>query len=1144
MDYDAVLAQVVTLLQQEQRVAYRVLKRRLQLDDELLEDLKDDLIYAKKLAMDEDGRVLVWTGGTSGAPRTTPSAPQAIPSTAPQEAHPAQAQVASAIPSPAPDAERRQLTVLFCDLVDSTALSGQLDPEDLRDVVRAYHQVGSEVITRFEGHIAQLLGDGLLVYFGYPQAHEDDAHRAVRTGLGILEAMGDLNKRLEQEKGITLALRLGIHTGLVVVGAMGGGGRQEQLALGETPNVAARIQGLAAPNTVVMSDATYRLVQGYFQCQDLGAQALRGVTESMRVYHVLRESGATSRLDVAQPRGLTPLVGRESEVALLLERWEQVKAGHGQVVLLTGEAGIGKSRLVQVLKDHVANEPHVRWECRSAEYAQNTALFPLTDLFQRLLQFQAEDTSDEKLRKLEHALSQYRLPMEESVPLFAPLLSFPIPEDRYPPLNLSPQRQRQKTLEALVAILLELAEPQPMLFILEDLHWTDPTTLELLGLLVEQVPTTAIATLLTCRPHFQPSWHHRSYITEMTLNHLSHTQVAQIVTGMTNGKTFPAAVLQQIIEKTDGVPLFVEELTKAIVESGQLKAVDGHYELIGSFSTFAIPTTLQDSLMARLDRLVTAKAVAQYAAVIGRQFAYDVLSTVSQLDDATLQRELSRLVEAELLYQRGLPPQVTYMFKHALIQDAAYQSLLKSTRQQYHQRIAQVLEERFAETAEAQPELLAHHYIEAGLTEQSIAYWYKAGQRAIERSAYVEALAHLRQGLTLLETLPETPQRLQRKVNMYIALGASLLATKGYAAPEVGETYAYARQLCAHLDDPHQLFTGLRGQWNYSLVRAELQTAHALGAQLLTLAQQSQDSAMLVTAHSVIGATLFWLGAVATAHAHFTQGRALYDPTQHRAAAFLYGDDDGVSCHSFAAWVLWYLGSPDQGLSQSQEAVTLAQQNARPFNLGLALCWAAMFHQFRRERRATQECAEAAMSLAVEQEFPVWIAFGSLLRGWALAQRGQAREGLEQMLQSMHAFRATGAELARPYWLALLAEVHGILGRPAAGLPVLTEALALVDTTGERWCEPELYRLQGALLLQQSPNHSVEAEICFHHAIRIAQSQQAKSWELRAATSLARLWQQQGKRDEARQVLGDVYRWFTEGFDTLDLQDAKALLAS
>src|SRR5262249_4686289 len=536
-----------------------------------------------------------------------------------------------------------------------------------------------------------------------------------------------------------------------------------------------------------------------FACQDLGAQALRGVTASMRLYHVLRESGATSRLDVAQPRGLTPLVGRESEVTLLLERWEQAKAGHGQVVLLSGEPGIGKSRLVQVLKDHVINEPHVRWECRSAEYAQNTALFPHTDLFQRLLQFQSEETPDEKVGKLEQMLSQHRLPLEETVPLFAPLLSLPIPEDRYPPLALSPQRQRQKTLETIVAILLEHAERRPVLFILEDLHWADPTTLELLHLVIEQIPTNSVLMLLTCRPTFQPSWSHRSYLSEITVSHLSHAQVEQIVTGVTHGKTLPKEVLQQIIAKTDGVPLFIEEMTKAILESGQLTAVDGYYELTGSLSTLAIPTTLQDSLMARLDRLMTGKVIAQLGAPIGRQFSYALPQAVSQLNERTLHEELHRLVEAELVYQRGIPPQATYVFKHALIQDAAAQSLLKSTKQGYHQRIAQVLESQFPETAETQPELLAHHYTEAGLIEQAARYWQRAGENAIQRSAHVEAITHLRQGLGLLQTLPETPERTQREVDMYIALGASLIATKSYAAHEVGETYRRAQQLCQYL---------------------------------------------------------------------------------------------------------------------------------------------------------------------------------------------------------------------------------------------------------------------------------------------------------------------------------------------------------
>ena len=546
--------------------------------------------------------------------------------------------------------------------------------------------------------------------------------------------------------------------------------------------------------------------------------------------------------------------------------------------------------------------------------------------------------------------------------------------------------------------------------------------------------------------------------------------------------------------------------------------------------------------MARLDRLMTGKVIAQLGATIGRQFSYALLQAVAQLNDRTLHEELHRLVEAELLYQRGLPPEATYTFKHALIQDAAYESLLKSTRQGYHQRITQTLEAQFPATAVTQPELLAHHCTEAGLTEKAVGYWHHAGQRASEHSAHVEAISHLTTGLALLKTLPETPQRLQREVNMLIALGASLLAVKGSAAAQVGEIYTSAQQLCQHLDNPQQRFPVLRGLWNYYHVRAEHQTAHALGEQLLILAQQSQDSAILIAAHRAVGTSLFRLGALPAALTHLAQGIALYDPQQHRSSAFLHGEDAGVICHSFSAWTLWSLGSPDQGRSRSHEAVTLAQQMAHPYSLSYALTGAAVLHQLRREVWAAQECAEAVIRLATEQGFPMWKAAGSILYGWALAQQGQAKEGIEQLHQGLRACHATGAEVMQPYHLALLAEAHGTLGKPEAGLAVLTEALTLVDTTGERWYEPELYRLKGELLLQQSSDNHAEAESCFHQAIAIAQNQQAKSLALRASTSLARLWQQQGKRQEAYDLLAPVYGWFTEGFDTADLQEAKALL--
>jgi class 3 adenylate cyclase/predicted ATPase len=1151
MTFDHILSQVLELLQRQGRVSYRALKRRFDLDDDYIEDLKEELLFAYPV-VDEEGRGFVWTGEAERPPVST-STPPAL-----QEVTPA---IQSTQAAPPREAERRQLTVMFCDLVDSTRLSSQLDPEDYREVVRAYQKACAEVIQRYDGHIAQHLGDGLLVYFGYPQAHEDDAQRAIHSGLGIVEAIGKLTTNLEPAKGIKLAVRLGIHTGLVVVGEMGGAGRQEQLALGEVPNIAARIQGLAEPNTVLISADTYRLIQGYFACQELGEQTLRGVEQPIAVYRVLKESGVQSRLEVATARGLTPLVGREQAVGLLLERWHQVKEGQGQVILLSGEGGIGKSRLVQVLKEHIANEPHMWWECRSSPYSQNTALYPITDFFQRALQWQQDEMPEVKLTKLEQALRQYRLPVAETVPLFAPFLSLTLPEDRYPPLMLSPQRQRQKTLETIVAFLLELAERQSVLFILEDLHWTDPSTLELLDLLIDHTPAASLCLLLTCRQTFQPAWHHRSYLTEVTVNRLSREQITRMAGHVAGGKPLPHQVLEQIIEKTDGVPLFVEEMTKALLESGHLQEVNGHYELTGTLPALAIPATLQDSLMARLDRLVTAKAVAQYAAVIGRQFSYELLHAVSQLDEVILQHELGRLVEAELLYQRGLPPQATYLFKHALIRDAAYETLLKSTRQQYHQHIAQVLAVQFPDTVETQPELLAHHSTEAGLIAQAIPYWHQAGQRAAQRSAHAEAISHLTNALELLKTLPDTPERAQQELALQITLGPALSATKSWAAPEVERAYARARELCQQIGETPQLFTVLRGLWVFYFIRAEYQTAQELGERCLTLAQSLQDPSFLLEAHHALWDTLVWLGEVVSARAHMEQGAALYDPQKHRSHALLYEEDPEVCRLAVEALALWYLGYPDQALGSIHNALTLAREISHPYSLAMALSLAVWVHQCRRETQLTQERAEAFITLSTTEGFPFWAAWGTIVRGWGLTEQGQGEEGVAQIRRGLPMYRATGAEAFQPYFLALLAEVYGKVGQGQEGLTALAEALAMADRTGERLHVAELYRLKGTLTLQSSiqnpqskittlpsltpnPQAEAEAEECFWKAIEIARQQQAKSLELRTAMSLSRLWQQQGKRAEAYNLLAPIYSWFTEGFDTVDLQEAKALLTA
>jgi predicted ATPase/class 3 adenylate cyclase len=1142
VDFVAVLDQVITLLRQRGRVAYRTLKVQFHLDDDALEALKDELLYAQQIAQDEDGRVLVWMGGAAPSPSPPPLSHTQASQPPTQEAALPQTAPPLAAPSP-PDAERRQLTVLFCDLVDSTALAGQLDPEDWREVVRAYQDTCAKVIARFGGHIAQYLGDGLLVYFGYPLAHEDDAQRAVRAGLGMIEAVAQLTTRLERERGVRLTVRLGIHTGLVVVGDVGGGSRQEQLALGETPNLAARLQGIAAPNTLVISAATFHLLGGFFACQPLGTPPLKGQTQPLAVYRVLYESMARSRLEAAGSAGWTPLVGREQEISLLQERWAQVKDGSGQVVLLSGEAGIGKSRLVQVLQAHVAAEPQA-WltPCQCSPYHQHTALSPLIDLLERVtLRFEREEAPSQKLRKLEGFLAQYGLPLAEAVPLLAAVLSLPLPAD-YAPLAGSPEQQKQRTLQTLLTILERIAAQQPVLFVMEDLHWADPTTLELLSLLVDQCPTARILALWTFRPDFSPPWTGGAHLTQVTLQRLPRHQATEMTGRVAHGKALPTEVVEQVVAKTDGVPLFVEELTKMVLESGLLQERDDRYELTGPLPPLAIPTTLHDSLMARLDRLAAVKGLAQLGATLGREFAYELLQAVAPWDEATVQRGLQQLVEAEFLYQQGVPPQATYRFKHALIQEEAYQSLLRSTRQQHHQRIAEVLEERFPTTCETQPELVAHHYTEGGLAAQAILYWQRAGERAIQRSANLEAITHLSTGLESLKVLPETPERIAYELTLLMALGRALIATRGYAAAEVGVTYTRARALCQQGVQSPQLFPVLFGLWQFYVLQGELQLARELGEQLLALARHLQDSAYVLEAHRALAFTFFSLGEMTAARAQAEQGIALYRPHTHHTHVFTYGQDPGTSCLAYAALALWYLGYPEQALQRCQEMLKLAHELLHPFSLAHALYFASLLHQHRREAPEARACAEAVIALATEHGFALYVVRGTLQRSWALTEQGQLTEGIDQMRQSLTAYRDTGSELVLPYFLARLAEACGQGERREAGLHLLDEALMLVDKHEECWWEAEIQRLKGVFLLQQAVPDAKQAEGCLQQAVAIARRQQAKSLELRAAMSLSRLWQRQGKRAAARELLVEVYGCFTEGFDTADLQEARALL--
>jgi predicted ATPase len=998
------------------------------------------------------------------------------------------------------------------------------------------------VIQHYEGHIAQYLGDGLLVYFGYPLAHEDDAQRAVHAGVELVEAIRELNTRLEASYGVQLAVRLGIHTGPVVVGDIGGGGRHEQLALGETPNIAARLEGLAAPNTVVISPVTARLVRQTFVLEDLGASTLKGVAEPVAVWRVLGRRTPSRHDDEPTPDRTPFLVGRDEELGLLRRRWEQSKEGLGQVVLLSGAAGLGKSSLVTALRAQVGREGYIRLTLRCSPYHTNSALYPVIEHLLQVLQFERTDPPETKLAKLEQGLQTCRLPHEEVVPLFGALLAVPLPAECYPARTISPQQQRQQTQDALVAWLLEEAARRPVLAVWEDLHWADPTTLELLGLLVEQTPTAAMLHVLTFRPEFSPPWPMRSHMMPITLNRLERQQVEALIAHLAGGKALPAEVVAHIVTKTDGVPLYVEELTKMLLASDLLRADAERYVLTGPLSTMAIPETLQDSLMARLDQLGTAKEVAQLGAVLGREFAYDMLRAVSSRDEATGQDALARLVAAELLYQRGRPPHARYIFKHALIQDAAYASLLRSTRQQVHEQVAQLLEARFPETVETQPELVAQHYTAAGCAEQAVSYWQRAGQQASDRSAHLEAISHLTTGIELLKTLPETPEHTQHALTLHIALGSALLVTKGQAAPEVEHAYSQAYALCQRVGETPELVPILFGLWRFYGTRSQFHTARELGETLLRLAQRAEDPALAVIAHYAFGFTWCCLGALPAARQHLEEAIAHYTPDQRRAPVFRIGQDPGVGCRVHAARTLWLLGYPEHALARLREALALAHELSHPYSLAFARCWAASVSQFRRDVPAVYEQAEAAIALTTEQGFASWLAMSTSLRGWALAMQGQGEEGLAQVRQGIAAWRATGAVGTVPYFCTMLADVCDHLGHPADGLQALAEAHTLVEQHEERWWEAEVCRLRGVLLLQQQGAPQAEAETWLQRALDVARRQEAKSLELRAAMSLSRLWQQQGKRQEAHDLLAEVYAWFTEGFDTPDLQDAKALL--
>jgi predicted ATPase len=974
------------------------------------------------------------------------------------------------------------------------------------------------------------------VYFGYPQAHEDDAERSVRAGLELVDRVGQLSAG----DGTRLFARVGIATGLVVVGDLLGEVEDKDAVAGETPNLAARLQALAAPGSVLISQATRRLVGGLFELVDLGPRRLKGFAEPLAAFRVVGAGRAEGRFEALHGERLMPLVGREHELGILLERWEWAKDGEGQIVLLSGEPGIGKSRLTRSLIERLADEPHTRLRYYCSSYHTNSALYPVIDQMERAAGFQPEDTADTRLDKLEAVLAQATEGVTAVAPLIAALLSVPA-GGRYPPVNLTPEAQKLRTFEALLGQVAGLAGQRPVLMVFEDAHWIDPSTLEFLGLVIERIRELPVLVLVTFRPEFEPPWTSQAHVTTLPMSRLGRRQRADLVARVTGEKPLPAEVVDEIVARTDGIPLFVEELTKTVLESGLLADAGDRWELSGPLPQLAIPATLHDSLIARLDRLAAVKEVAQIGATIGREFSHELVAAVADRSGADLDAALNQLVASELVFRRGTPPEATYSFKHALVQDAAYQSLLKSKRQELHARIAHALE-RSPDVVEGAPEVLAQHLTDAGLAERAIPYWRSAGELAAGRSANVEAIAHLSKGLELVGTLPDAPEHLEEELALRLAIGGPLIATRSEAANEVERTYSRAWALCDQLGRSAELFPVLRGLWNCFLLRSDLQRARDLAERLVVLADE-QGELRRALARRARGTTLFFLGRFSDAAAALDEGIAIDDAVaawENPAHLLLYTERAGVVCRLYSAWALWFLGFPDRALETMEAALALSQRLSHAQSLAFALSWTAVLRNWRREFAAARARAGATIDLASEHRLPLYLADATMCEGFALVGLGQEVEGLAHLQAGLAAWNSLGAHVLYTQWLGFLAEAHLQAGQLDEALAALDRAAETAAATGECHYQAELYRLKGLALA--ATGEEGEAAAWFQRAIDTARSQQAKSLELRAATSLARLWAEQDERRKAYDLLAPVYAWFTEGFDTADLKDAKALL--
>jgi class 3 adenylate cyclase/tetratricopeptide (TPR) repeat protein len=1033
---------------------------------------------------------------------------------------------------PSNSAERRQVTVIFSDLVGSTALSARMDPEDLREVISAYQKCVVETVRPFGGFVAKYMGDGVLIYFGYPQAHEDDAERAVRAALELIGAVNGL------KLSVQLQARAGVATGLVVVGELiGSGEAQERGIVGETPNLAARLQGIAEPNTVVIADSTRRLVGNLFELKDLGNKALKGINGSVRVWVPLRVSFVASRFEALHATALTELIGREEEFELLLRRWSKAKAGEGQAVLLSGEAGIGKSRLTAALLERLSSEPHTRLRYFCSPQHTDSAFYPIIGQMERAAGFAHDDTLRTKCDKLDAMLAQSSTGAADAA-LFAEMLSISN-DGRYPATPPNPQQRRQKTLKALVAQIDTLARSNPALMVFEDAHWIDPTSLEVLGRVVQRIATLPVLLVVTFRPEFVPPWTGRPHVTSLMVNRLARRDVMSVIDRIVGNKVLAEDIRKDIIEHTDGIPLFVEEMTKAVLEAedeGEAKRTAANV----ASPALAVPATLHASLMARLDRLGPAKDVAQIGAAIGREFSHALLASVIRLTDTDLESALDRLIQAGLLFRQGVPPHASYLFKHALVQDAAYGTLLREPRRALHAQIVNAVESQFPEIAATQPALIAKHCAQASLDDKAIGYWLSAGQQAISRSANVEALSHITSGLELLKTMSESTDIRQQEIKFLTTRAVALRIAKGYGSDELLATLERARDLCRMQGDPRQMFQILFGLWTARAGHGDWLHAQALAEECLAIARDEGEATMLIEAHRLLGSTAVYTAKHPIAERHFRDALDLYEPQKHRGNSSLYGYDPGTTCYGYMSWALWFQGKVKEALTASATSIQLAIESQHAPNLALAYGWATFLHLCVHDLSALRSLTPKLIAHCDEHEFPHWLALGKIGHGWCLGRTGDVGHGLEWLRAGINEFRSLWGGFFVSAWLVCLADILRIKGDFAEANSALDSSLKMIERFNERLWEAENYRVRGEVA--RDAGQIPEALSAFEQAIKVARDQSALSLELRAANSFAKLLADRGERRRAHSVLAPICNMSAESFETIDLTEAKALL--